>query len=298
MWDDAGIDPHSSNDGPSFPLPPQAAFERLGLRVSEELHGGFQSRILRAQLNGHDVAVKLIDTNETQATHAVTRMRVLDQVSHRDDRVVPLLPIAGRKLQRIDQLLVTASPYIDGDHPDKTRRSDVERMARALARLHESLRLVQVDLPVHLGLQAGDPSEAFRENAQLLHGDFAAQNLLFDGDGRLWIYDFDDCGYGPVEFEIGNSLFMTLFDTSPSLNQPSAEYRQFRHWFVGAYRDASNTRISESLIDLGVQTRAAALRHWITNLDAAPRGIRNSTPAWRHKLAAFAGTITLPTSEL
>ena len=266
---------------------------RLGVALKEELHGGHQSRVYRVnEVNSpaaSDLVIKLIGVDPTRRDLAIARLRVRNEVAGIDDRVVPIVALAGRKLNRIGDALVAASPYIDGAPLDLTQRPDVERMARALARLHESLRLVRVELPPLEALRVGDQRATLTENHQLLHGDFGGGNVLADHDGRLWILDFDDCGYGPVEFELGNSLFMALFDTSASLNQPSAEYEQFRRWFLGAYQSAAEHPISEEVVDVAVNVRGAALRYWLHHLDEAPPGIRDASPTWHQKLGAFAG---------
>ena len=215
-----------------------------------------------------------------------------DRTAHYDDRVVPIVPLAGNKVNRLGNCLAVASPNIHGRFLDVAHRPDVERMARALARLHQSLRLVSADLPVVAPLRVANLVEGLHENHQLLHGDFASSNLLLDEDGRLWVFDFDDCGYGPVEFELGNTLFMALFQTSPSLNQPSDEFRAFRRWFLGAYQAHAERLVSELLVDLALQVRSDALRYWLNHLDEAPLGIRYASDSWHRHLRAFAGIIS------
>lgn len=278
---------------PPFPLPDAAEFARLGVVPQRELHGGYQSRVVLAVesdgTRSREVVIKLVDGATNDRAETLARMQVREAVASYDDRVVPMVPLAGAKVNRMGNLLAVASPKIDGRFLDVTNRPDVERMGRALARLHQSLRLVHVELPPVAALRVGPLVEGLQDKHQLLHGDFAPSNLLLDPDGRLWIFDFDDCGMGPVEFELGNTLFMALFDTSPSLNQPSEAYRQFRHWFLGAYRASAEHAVSDMLVDIALQARSDALRHWLGNLDTAPIGIRNSSEAWQRHLRAFAG---------
>ena len=243
--------------------------------------------------SGRELVIKLIDGEQADRTDALARLKVRDRVAAYDDRVVPLVPLAGQKVNRIDNCYVIASPKIDGRFLDITNRPDVERMGRALARLHQSLRLVHVELPPVAALNIESLGEGLKENHQLLHGDFFSSNLLLDQAGLLWIFDFDDCGYGPVEFELGNSLFMALFGTSASLNQPSDDYYQFRHWLLGAYRASAEHAVSELLVNEAVQVRSDALRYWLHHLDEAPIGIRNASPSWHRHLRAFAGVVQL-----
>lgn len=241
--------------------------------------------------DGSQLAIKLIDVATVDQSLALARLQVRDQVARIDDRVVPIVALANAKVNKVDGFLTVASPYIHGRSPDITIRSDVERMGRALARLHQSLRLVHQELGLVPALAAAWPVEGLAENHQLLHGDFGPANQLIDNDGRVWIIDFGDCGYGPVEFELGNTLFMALFATSASLNQPSDEYRTFRRWFLGAYQASAELAVSDHLIDIGLQARSDALRYWLNHLDEAPIGIRFATDEWRNHLCAFAGVI-------
>ena len=204
-----------------FELPDQRLFRRVGLSVKRELHGGFQSRVVQAVDQRNEcappLAVKLMLVEADDRSTALERIRVRDQVSRLDDRVVPIVPIDANKVNRIGDTLAVASPLIEGRTLDITSRADVERMGRALSRLHESLRICRANLPVVAALRVNGGADGLNENHQLLHGDFSPSNLLLDDDGRLWVLDFDDCGYGPVEFELGNTLFMTcLLYTSPS----------------------------------------------------------------------------------
>ncbi len=274
-------------------MPSAAEFARLGVVPQRELHGGYQSRVVLAVetvgTQSREVVVKLVDGATEGRAETLARMQVREAVASYDDRVVPIVALAGVKVNRIGNLLAVASPRIDGRYLDVTNRPDVERMGRALARLHQSLRLVHVELPPVAALRAGHLVEGLQDNHQLLHGDFAPSNLLLDNDGRLWIFDFDDCGTGPVEFELGNTLFMALFDTSASLHQPTEAYRQFRHWFLGAYKASAEHAVSDMLVDIALRARGDALRHWLSNLDAAPIGIRKATESWHRYLRAFAG---------
>jgi hypothetical protein len=101
--------------------------------------------------------------------------------------------------------------------------------------LHQSMRdLPTVDIPRAASLEV-DTSRRWdsTDSDQLLHGDFAASNLLQTPDG-IRIFDFDDCGYGPVEFDIANSLYMVMFDSWVN-DRSDARYQEFKAYFVNGY---------------------------------------------------------------
>lgn len=69
------------------------------------------------------------------------------------------------------------------------------------------IRLPQYRLPPVQGLEGGS-WDADRGDIQLIHGDYAASNLIATPSG-LRVIDFDGCGEGSSEAEIGNSLYHT-----------------------------------------------------------------------------------------
>jgi Ser/Thr protein kinase RdoA (MazF antagonist) len=109
-------------------------------------------------------------------------------------------------------------------------------------------------------------------------------------DGRVRVIDFDDCGYVPVEFEVGNTLYMVLFDASMSSRMQ--RYERFRTWFVDEYRSASGREVTDAMLDRAIRLRVGALGHWIDRPETAPIGIRTSTPEWGESLRTFVRSTT------
>jgi Ser/Thr protein kinase RdoA (MazF antagonist) len=105
----------------------------------------------------------------------------------------------------------------------------------------------------------------------------------------MTVFDFDDCGYGPIEFDVASSLYMELFGALQ--NDQMDHYINFRAGFVGAYMSESGVSIDDELLDDLVGVRRDALGHWIEHLDQAPIGIRNSPPEWLEQLKRFVGQI-------
>jgi hypothetical protein len=99
------------------------------------------------------------------------------------------------------------------------------------------------------------------------------------------VFDFDDCGYGPIEFEVGNTLYMVLFDAA--MSSEIERYERFRAWFVDEYRSASNQSVPDELLDTSIGLRVQALSRWLDRPETAPIGIRTATLAWRNSLRAF-----------
>ena len=99
------------------------------------------------------------------------------------------------------------------------------------------------------------------------------------------IIDLDDAGWGPVEFEIGNTLYMALFDAT--MRDELDGYRQFREWFVDSYGDAAASPLQPDVVEAAITLRKRALANWLDDLPNAPPGIRSASPEWRRLLHRF-----------
>lgn len=119
---------------------------------------------------------------------------------------------------------------------------------------------------------------------QLLHGDFSASNLRQTDDG-VRVFDFDDCGYGPPEFDVANALYMVLFDQTVHGTFPT--YETFRRSFIDGYLNSSEPSIGLGTLDHFIDLRVQALAAWLDDLDSAPTGIRTAPSAWHATLRSF-----------
>ncbi len=271
---------------PSLPLPDDRAWASIGVVCGPELHGGHQSRVFAASRDGDRVVVKLTDSRLVDRAFR-RRVEMTSVLAEMDDSVVG--PIATRTgpIAELGAWLAVVSPLVVGETPDVRREADVRRMAAAMASLHRSLdQLESVDLPPVAALATADGHSEVGDSGrlQLLHGDYSHANLLFSGD-RTRVFDFDDCGYGPIEFDVGNTLYMVLFDAA--MSSEMERYERFRDWFVDEYRSASGLDVPHELVEQSIGLRVRALGRWLDRPESAPIGIRTATPAWRSSLRAF-----------
>ncbi len=267
-------------------LPGTADWTRLGLRMGPELSGGYQSRVFSAQADDR-VVVKLTDERLVDPEQVARRLGTLVELARVNDSAVGPQRHRGKFINRLCGWLVVVYPFVDGAQPDLDRESDVARMGRTLAGLHRSMAEIPTSgLPAVAALRVTAPAttELHPDRSQLIHGDFAAANLCLAG-GRLRVFDFDDCGTGPIEFDVGNALYMVLLDST--IGVAPARYHQFRSWFADAYRTEAAEPIADDVLDEMIELRRSALRHWLDNLGEAPVGIRTSSPEWRRTLRAF-----------
>jgi len=252
--------------------------------VSGELYDGEQSRVFDVRLGSIRLAAKLTDRRVADRTLLETRATVAEHVGATHIEVVGPTPIDGSLVQPIGAWLMSATPYVGGARPSAADPGEVAALGEALARLHTALSDVpEFDLPPVAAL-AGTDRAVDRTGWQLLHGDFSTKNVLSTSRG-LRIIDFDDCGYGPAEYDVANSLYMELFDAT--VNDRPERYAAFRPAFLSGYRSLSTRNVADAAIDEMIDARVAALDRWLDDLATAPIGIRFASPDWHATLADF-----------
>lgn len=268
------------------PFPPPSMWNRLGLRPESEVYAGHQSRVFVARDPGATRrVVKLVESGEHDVVFRY-RIELLARLAARDPAVVGPLDVGSDLVLDIEGWQVVCYPHIDGVPPDVDDRATVLAMATTMARLHESMAaLAPVELPPVAALATAEAGPG-PGRGRLVHGDYGAPNLIATPVG-LRVIDFDDCGLGTVEFDIGNSLYLVCFDAwrSGELDR----YLRFRSRFVGDYLRAAPvpSDISRPAIDEAIGTRLRALDRWLRSPGDAPAGIRTASPEWHDRLRRF-----------
>ena len=206
-------------------LPTAHDWLRYGVADTIELHAGKQSRVFAVRVSGVDLAVKLTDGRLADGAVLGRRMEVVESLASRHHRVVCPRRFDGRLINAVSGWLMTSTEMVVGDHVDASRPETADAMGEALAYLHAQMaELPAQELPAVAALVGVERDPAWSE-PQLLHGDFSDQNLILTTDG-LCVFDFDDCGYGPIEYDLANSLYMVLFDAH--VNGRVDKYNSFR----------------------------------------------------------------------
>lgn len=262
---------------------------RLGVDVQAELHAGKQSRLFTASIDGEKLALKLTDARLASRSALAEKMAVVEELADDVDSVVAPRRIAGELVRAVGAWLVTATPFVEGTPPDVTNRTEARMMGRTLAMLHDALaRLPARDLPPVAALDVSG-ADIHGSGWQLLHGDFSDQNTIVTDPG-LRIFDFDDCGFGPVAFDLANSLFMVLFDSE--VHGRHGRFEAFRPALLEGYAEAAGTAVDHAAVDSLIDVRVGALGRWLDDLHAAPIGIRTSSPEWLETLRGFVASHT------
>ena len=271
-------------------VPADEVCAQLGLTAVSELSGGRQSKVLRAELAGAPVVLKLIESTDVEARLVVARVAMVSSLAARS--VAACAPVAiGDTYVHEFELADNARwfgvcyEFASGAQPDAGDPADAALMGRELASLHSCMaELPPAGLPTITGF-AHVPAEQLVDHGprQLLHGDFGAANIRCAPSGTR-IFDFDDSGYGPVECDLAQALYVELFDGG---GRSTDRYTSFRRNFLDGYAECAPAQWSADTLDTLIAQRVRALQGWLDDLARAPAGIRNSSAEWRTHLREF-----------
>jgi Ser/Thr protein kinase RdoA (MazF antagonist) len=269
-------------------LPTDRELAMFGFANSTELGGGQQSRLLAVDSDTVHLVVKLSRQDDVDRDMLERRMQMVEDLARISSSVVAPKRVRGRLVNETSGWLLTAVPHVAGRHPDPGDVADSAVMGAVLADLHVSLReLSDIHLPRVAALQAIGHTGASTGYGpdQLLHGDFNSANIVLTDDGPR-IFDFDDSGYGPVEFDVANALYMVLFDSLTS-DAEGLVYDRFKSAFLEGYSGRSGHPLRESTLKSMIDIRVRSLERWIGHPLEAPVGIRMAGDAWLEVLRRF-----------
>lgn len=254
-----------------------------------ELDEGHQARVFEVVHRGERMIAKAVEATADGRALLEARLDVIDMLGELDQPVCRPLWIGDERTIEIDsdegEHLVVCFEFADGPHPEPSSRRDAQAMGTLLGVLHLAMaQLPPMPLPPVAALEAVPIGQDLHlSTPQLLHGDFGANNLR--GDAGLRVFDFDDCGYGPPEFDVANATYMVLFDSV--VHDRTDDFETFRGCFVDAYSLSSGRAIASDTLDALIDLRVRALGAWLDDLANAPVGIRDSSPEWRATLRSF-----------
>lgn len=268
------------------PLPSLADWDSLGFREPMELHGGKQSRVFTVRAGDRRLVAKLTDARFADIELMRLRADVIATLSEASPTVVAPAAVRDGLVAPLHGWFVTATELVEGRVLDTAVPADAALMGTTLAGVHGVFRAAPPEaLPRVDTLEAMGGHRLGGLPEQLLHGDFNSTNMLVTDEG-VRVFDLDGCGYGPIEFEVGDALYMVAFDSYVSHGSADL-YTRFREAFLGGYEQSGADRPEESTINEMINLRVDALDRWVGDLDSAPVGIRTSTPEWLMVLATF-----------
>ena len=265
---------------------------KLGLSDLHELDGGHQSSVYQANSNGEPVVLKLVEALGVDRDALQTRLTMLSALSRRTEAVCAPVAIHDDVVHVLERdngarCYAVCYQFAVGEQPDVTHPGDAAMMGRELADLHRHLAALRpFDLPVITGFRRQADGTPIRGCGpqQLLHGDFSSANIRVTA-GRSRIFDFDDSGYGPIEFDLAQALYVVLFD-AVTQKEPS-QYEFFKANFLAGYGERGGTEQSDTALNSLITQRVLALGSWLADLSQAPPGVRNSSADWLKTLRGF-----------
>lgn len=267
--------------------------ELLGVTDVQELSGGHQSRVyLATSSGGEGVVLKLIEQIGLPADVLHERVGMLSALGGRTDVVCAPVPVRGQFIHELSHEQVGARYAVcyqlaPGREPDVGDAGDAATMGHTLAGLHAHLaELPSFDLPPMTGFRdlAAMSLAVASGRPQLLHGDFNSANVRVDHN-RVRVFDFDDAGYGPVQFDLAHALYVVMFD-AVTAGDPD-QYDVFKASFLPAYCASARAEYAEAELNPLIDHRVAVLNAWLADPSQAPPGIRNSSTAWLDTLRGF-----------
>jgi len=252
------------------------------------LAGGHQSCVFEVTgRDGQRSVAKVVEAALVDVSEVVARNEAVAELARLDASVCRPLPQAGQLVTVFDDddrtFVLTRCEFAEGAPPDPADPDDAELMGRALGELHVSLaRLKRRDIPHVAALRAAGVEDS--ESFQLLHGDFSVENLR-QNHRAVRVFDFDDCGYGPREFDIANAVYMVLFTSMTT--EEACGPDGFAAAFLAGYETSPAPPPPRDMINGYVDLRVRALESWLDDLTTAPIGIRSATPSWHQTLRSF-----------
>ncbi|CAN5454989.1 hypothetical protein BH23ACT9_BH23ACT9_09090 [soil metagenome] len=265
--------------------------EALGCAVLRELDGGHQSRVLEVSHRTGTMIAKAVRADAVDRSQLRARCEVVTRLAEMGQPVCRPFVVAENWIVEVgggDDLahLVVCSELAAGVEPNVEVGDDAMAMGALLARLHAAMALLPLTaLPTVAALVASPAApELELSPVQLLHGDFSASNMRRHG-ADLTVFDFDDCAYGPPEFDIANALYMVLFDAE--VHGTPETYQTFRPAFTEGYAAEAGRSPRDATFDALIGARIRALGMWLDDLSTAPIGIRDASAEWHEVLRAF-----------
>jgi Ser/Thr protein kinase RdoA (MazF antagonist) len=169
----------------------------------------------------------------------------------------------------------TLSPYFSGDPIAVDTQNGAQVFGRILAELHRAMH----DLTSVYELSALPPAGG---GQVLIHGDFNPSNVLVSGQ-RTAIIDFENACYASVPYELGNTIYMVLFDFRHDIETFITS--GLKDGFIRGYR--SIEYVNPEAIRACFDRRVFLLKGWLEDYESAPLVISSADDVWKRELTDF-----------
>ena len=117
---------------------------------------------------------------------------------------------------------------------------------------------------------------------KLIHGDFNPTNVICTSQDSV-VIDFENACYSSHEYEIANTIYMTVFDCRHRISQ--FQESEFVEGFVCGYK--RNGQPDLPAIRALVGERVSMLKNWLDDPASAPLSVASSSSDWKQELRDF-----------
>ena len=239
-----------------------------------------QNEVFKAILRGETCILRLTDPGHRSLESIEEEVKLLRNLG--SDTEIAAKPVtfpSGKFVEstKYEGKLYGAAlfSFIEGTSADIASFALASNFGALLAKLHTALSELNgsYDLP-EMHNSSGEK--------QLIHGDFNRTNVI-TRQGSFRIIDFENACYSTCEYELANSIYMTLFDAR---HKPVAllDSRFINGFLEGYTRDKC---VDLEAVRSEIDRRVSILGGWIDDLSSAPLSISSASASWKIELNDF-----------
>jgi Ser/Thr protein kinase RdoA (MazF antagonist) len=240
-----------------------------------------QNHVFKATLDGDTCILRLTDLAHRSVKRLQAEIDLLTDLHLVTTlTIAPMQFLSGKFIETVTyqgmHYNAAIFPFVNGSPSNMKSFAEACYSGALLAQLHTVLAGLdkQYDLPARQ-----HTSDSAR---QLIHGDFNPTNVLSTNSSSV-VIDFEDACYSTYEYELANSIYMTMFD----YRHHPIQFRdsEFINGFLSGY--TSHKEIDRQGVRAGMDERVAMLQRWLSEPDSAPLSIASSPESWKQELANF-----------
>ncbi|GEM_PF-5811015 len=135
----------------------------------------------------------------------------------------------------------------------------------------------------------------FKTKGQIFHGDFLKQNIIRDGNNKLWIVDWEKSDYGFLEVDLMKTITFTLFKPDPQkVNLEVSEivniFKSIQPYLKSSFNEHSISRIIKIYYYFLITNIHSLIRLYINKVDVKEQMIGedyNITRWYKENLKTF-----------
>jgi Ser/Thr protein kinase RdoA (MazF antagonist) len=241
-----------------------------------------QNEVFNATLNGNKCILRLTHPMHRERTRIEEELKLLEDLGKAVNYTIrPMAFPSGKFIEEVPYKQTTHYAalfcFIEGTpiDDDLFQYKNANRIGTFLANLHGALSSLKISY--NLPVMHGAPMEP-----QLIHGDFNSSNILVN-EKNMTLIDFEDACYSSYEYELANSIYMTLFGLRHN-HAMLVDTGYIENFLLGYMQQR---KVDLKIVRLKIDERVATLNDWVEDKALAPFAIATSTDEWKNELKNF-----------